>query len=266
MTYSVSASASGPVPTGSVSVSDDHGGSCSIAALDAGSGSCALTESASSSPYVVTATYSGDSYYAGTVASINVSGGVSASGVATAISNGVRSTASGGTDGTDVVTVATFPGDPVGSPTYRSAGKYFSVALSPANSFAHDGISDCDLNGGQALRWWNPAANAGAGAWVPVVGNPGPTFASSCITVTLDNTTSPALSQLSGTVFGVSDVAPGAPSSVSAVPGNGNATVKWIAPTLNGGTAITGYVVTPYLGTTAARAAARSTPPRRATS
>lgn len=44
---------------------------------------------------------------------------------------------------------------------------------------------------------------------------------------------------------------PGAPTNVSAMAGNGQATVAWTAPTSNGGSAITSYTVTPYVGTTA---------------
>ena len=43
---------------------------------------------------------------------------------------------------------------------------------------------------------------------------------------------------------------PGAPTTVSAVPGEGAATVTWTPPSSNGGLPITGYVVTPYAGTT----------------
>ena len=43
---------------------------------------------------------------------------------------------------------------------------------------------------------------------------------------------------------------PDAPTSVSAVPGNGAATVKWTAPAANGAP-INGYVITPYVGSAA---------------
>ena len=46
-------------------------------------------------------------------------------------------------------------------------------------------------------------------------------------------------------------VVPGAPSSVSNLPGNATVTVRWAAPGSDGGSALTGYVVTPYIGTTA---------------
>ncbi|MCU1353299.1 MAG: hypothetical protein JWM05_2508, partial [Acidimicrobiales bacterium] len=41
------------------------------------------------------------------------------------------------------------------------------------------------------------------------------------------------------------------PTAVTAVPGMGQATVHWSAPATNAGAALTGYVVTPYMGSTA---------------
>ena len=45
--------------------------------------------------------------------------------------------------------------------------------------------------------------------------------------------------------------APGAPTGVTATAGNGSANVTWTAPASNGGSAITSYTVTPYIGSTA---------------
>ena len=50
------------------------------------------------------------------------------------------------------------------------------------------------------------------------------------------------------TVTVVDPTAPAAPAIGTATPGNGTAKVAWTAPTSTGGRAITGYVVTPYVG------------------
>src|SRR5215468_311026 len=45
--------------------------------------------------------------------------------------------------------------------------------------------------------------------------------------------------------------APSAPTGVTATAGNGSATVSWTAPSNNGGSTITSYTVTPFIGSTA---------------
>ncbi len=54
----------------------------------------------------------------------------------------------------------------------------------------------------------------------------------------------------------VPNALPAAPTSVAATTGSLQATVTWTAPAANGGTAITSYLITPYIGTTAQTAQA----------
>jgi N,N-dimethylformamidase beta subunit-like protein/uncharacterized protein DUF4082/Big-like domain-containing protein/fibronectin type III domain protein len=58
-------------------------------------------------------------------------------------------------------------------------------------------------------------------------------------------------SAASNSVTPTAPQAPGAPTGVTATAGNGQATVSWTAPSSNGGSAITSYTVTPYIGSTA---------------
>ena len=53
---------------------------------------------------------------------------------------------------------------------------------------------------------------------------------------------------------------PGAPTGVTAVPGEGTVSLTWTAPSADGGQAVTGYVVTPYVGVTAQPAQTFSPP------
>ena len=53
-----------------------------------------------------------------------------------------------------------------------------------------------------------------------------------------------------GTGSGTPNTVPNAPVIGTAVAGSAQATVNWSAPTSNGGSALTGYVVTPFIGST----------------
>ena len=123
-----------------------------------------------------------------------------ATGTASATNDNTTVTASG----VGALTVAQYASDPVGPPSFSSTGEYFDVQLSSGNSFTATTIKDCNLNGGNSLQWWNPQANAGAGAWEAV--SPTPSYTAgppACVAVTLSSTTSPTLAELTGTVFGV---------------------------------------------------------------
>jgi len=120
--------------------------------------------------------------------------------------NGTTATASGGTG---TVTVSEYPTDPAGPPPYPSTGAYLDVSDSTGSTFSSVVIKDCNLNGGTSLEWWNPEGNPpigppGAGAWQSVIGDPTDTSGlPGCLSETLDATSSPTLSQLDGTIFGV---------------------------------------------------------------
>jgi hypothetical protein len=58
-------------------------------------------------------------------------------------------------------------------------------------------------------------------------------------------------SAASSAVTPTGSTAPGAPTAVNATPGSRSANVTWSAPANDGGKPITGYTVTPYIGTTA---------------
>ncbi len=67
-------------------------------------------------------------------------------------------------------------------------------------------------------------------------------------TVTASNAVgSGAASEHSNAVTPSAPTAPSAPTGVSATEGNGSATVKWVAP-FDGGSTITKYTITPYIG------------------
>ena len=149
------------------------------------------------------------------------------------------------------MTVSQYASDPVGSPSFSTPGEYFDVQVASGSSFNSLTVTDCNLNGATSLEWWNPQADAGAGAWEPV--SPTPTYTSgppACVAATISSTSSPSLSQLTGTVFAVAVLAtvPGAPTKVSATAGNASATLTWTAPSSDGGAAITGYVIKPSRG------------------
>jgi hypothetical protein len=118
-------------------------------------------------------------------------------GSATAVDGEATVTASGGTG---TVTVGQYPSDPVGPPDFVGASSYLDLELSSGATFGSVALEVCDVGVANTLYWWDPSF----GAWEQVAGAPGPTYAPgppACVSVTLDASTSPALSGLTGTVF-----------------------------------------------------------------
>ena len=102
--------------------------------------------------------------------------------------------------GTGVVAIASYNKDPRGVPTFTSAGVYFDAAVAPHSTFQSVTLTQCDLNGGTIIYWWNGTT------WAPASDQ---SFSNGCATVIVNATTSPNLSQLTGTVFAVGIQAPG---------------------------------------------------------
>jgi hypothetical protein len=144
---------------------------------------------------------------------------------------------------------------PVGSPG----------APTSVNATAGDGSAQVNwtapLNdGGSAITSYTVTPFVGATAQTPVTVSGSPPATSTTVNgltngtaYTFKVTASNALG--SGTTSTASNSvtpvgSPGAPTSVNATAGNGSAQVSWTAPT-NGGSAITSYTVTPFIGTTA---------------
>ena len=143
---------------------------------------------------------------------------ISLTGKATATNDGTTVSATG----FGALTVAQFASDPVGAPTFTPAGGYFDVALSAGNSFTSATVDACNLMGGNSLQWWNATADSGVGAWQPVM--PTPTYSAGpprCLSVSLNGSSSPTLSQLTGTVFASADEALAQSNSTSATVAHG---------------------------------------------
>jgi hypothetical protein len=201
--YTVTLSGSGATPTGPVDVSDDQGATCSIDSFVSGVGSCALDEEASGGPYTVTASYGGDPNYATASTSVTNTAAVATGGTISTGSQQIAASAQGGTVGVDTISEAEYGTSPVGNLT--DGANYFDVAASTGNTFSSVVVQDCNnVTESSVLDWWDPTANAGAGGWSSVVGDPGPSFdpgPPACLSATLDATSIPTISQLTGTVF-----------------------------------------------------------------
>jgi hypothetical protein len=204
VSYTATVSSVGPAPSGVVSIADGTD-DCSFAVSGNGPGSCTLDQQASLSPYTVEATYAGDPYYADVTTTIVNAAAIADGGTITIGNGNVQASATGGTSGVDTIQQTDYGDNPVGN--LNNGLQYFDVVANTGNTFTTVVITNCvGVSASSILSWWDPTANAGAGGWVPVRGNPGPSYDSNigCLSATLDDTTSPTIGELTGTVFGVS--------------------------------------------------------------
>lgn len=107
--------------------------------------------------------------------------------------------------GSGVVGVAVYNSNPAGPPVFDSSGAYVDVTVA-GSELSSVTIKDCNLNGGTNVYWYT-----GTG-WA-LFSNQTYDASKKCVTITVNSSTAPTLSQLTGT-----PVAAGTPPTITAVP------------------------------------------------
>ena len=125
-----------------------------------------------------------------------ITGSNSATGTNPSASTGGATGVTAMASGTGTVNVAIYNGNPGGTPQFSSSGAYVDVQVPSGSSFTSLTIVDCNLNGGTQVYWWN-----GSGLW-SLASNQTYDPVTKCVTITVNNSTSPSLSDLTGTPFG----------------------------------------------------------------
>ncbi len=116
---------------------------------------------------------------------------------------GTAGSLSAAASGAGTVAVAQFSGDPVATTPPTAVNAYFNVVVPAGASFTNAQVTDCDLAGGSVVYYYDPTTTG----WAQV---PGQSYdaGTGCVTFTLGPATTPSLSQVGGTIFGVQDVPP----------------------------------------------------------
>jgi hypothetical protein len=100
-------------------------------------------------------------------------------------------------EGEGTLHVGVYSSDPVA--LLSDGSSYFDVSTSAGSKFASVNFKICGVEAGASVQWWDPATHA----WQAASSQTAPAGEPPCVTVTVDSTTSPSLSDLDGTVFAV---------------------------------------------------------------
>ena len=125
-----------------------------------------------------------------------------------AITSPSETTLTATADGEGTLDVGTYAADPV--PALGNGTSYFDVAEAPTSAFSTITFQICGVGNESSVDWWNPASQS----WQPVSNQTAPSGTPLCVTVTVNTSSSPLLSELTGTIFAVLG-----PSSVSTTTG-----------------------------------------------
>jgi len=91
--------------------------------------------------------------------------------------------------------VASYAGNPTSATAPPNGTGYFDVKVSTPNSFTSVSIVDCNLGAGNILYWYDGST------WKVTTPQSANMPSSGCITLTVSSTSSPNLTQLTGTPF-----------------------------------------------------------------
>ena len=175
------------------------------------------------------------------------------------VGNVTNATLSGLTNGT-ALTFTVKAINAIGNSSVSSSSSAITPAAVPG---APTGVSAVAGDASATVYWNAPASNGGSAITgytvTPSVGSP--VTVGNVLTATISNLTngtavtftvkainSAGSSATSSSSAITPATVPDAPTGVSAVAGNASAIVSWTAPASNGGSPITGYTITPYLG------------------
>ena len=209
VTYTATLTGTGPLATNSMTISDSNasgpvGSPCVETSTD-NVFLCTFNEDSADSPYTITASYPGDSFYDTFTTTLTVGSAVSNGIGATSSTNQVTATAAGGIPNTDNVSTTSYDVPPVAP--LSDGTNYFDVAAS--SGFSQVTVTDCsNVTASTDLQWFNPLDNGGFGAWETVVSDNPPVpvlgsavYSSGCLTAYLDANSTPSVTELGGTVF-----------------------------------------------------------------
>jgi Fibronectin type III domain len=110
--------------------------------------------------------------------------------------------------GSGTVTVGSYPSAPLAG--FPAGQTWFDVSVAPGSAFSSLRFTVCGIPQGDVVEWWNPTQQALSPASEQTAATSG-----GCIAVTVTATTSPAISDLFGTIFSEGVAAPAPPGTTT---------------------------------------------------